>query len=136
MTVAPDKMTVMNEETFHTAQVWDIKTGKTRHSLTVMAPVHSVSWAAGGTTAVTCTLDRSVRFWSAANGQIQTTLVADGEQLAAVSAEGHYRVASEKETELVFVVLTKTGMDTLSPAAFAEKYAWKNNPALARVPLK
>jgi WD40 repeat protein len=116
--------------------VWDVKSGKTRHSIAVMAPVHSVSWAAGGTAAVTCTIDRSVRFWSAANGQIQTTLVADGDQLATISAEGHYRVPSEKETELVFVVLTKTGMDTLTPAAFAEKYAWKNNPALARIPLK
>ena len=34
------------------------------------------------------------------------------------------------------MVLTKAGMDTLSPAAFAELYAWKNNPALARVPAK
>src|SRR5260370_29703578 len=101
-----------------------------------MAPVESVSWAAGGTTAVTCTLDRSVRFWSARTGQIQMTLIADVEQLSVISAEGHYRVASEKETELVFVVLTKTGMDTLSPAAFAKEYAWKNNPASARLPAK
>jgi WD40 repeat protein len=133
---SPDSASLLAGRANHTAQVWDVKSGKTRHSLAVMAPVHAVAWAAGGTTAVTCTIDRSVRFWSAANGQIQTTLVADGEQLAAVSAEGHYRVPNEKETELVFVVLTKTGMDTLTPAAFAEKYAWKNNPALARVPLK
>jgi WD40 repeat protein len=133
---SPDSTHLLAGRANHTAQVWDVKAGKTKHSLAVMAPVHAVAWATGGTTVVSCTIDRSVRFWSALTGQLQTTVLADGDQLAVVSAEGHYRIASEKETELVFVVLTKTGMDTLSPAAFAEKHAWKNNPASARVPLK
>jgi WD40 repeat protein len=134
---SPDSSLLLAGRANHTAQVWDVKTGKTRHSLSVLAPVRAVGWAAGGTTVVTCTLDRSARFWSAQSGQLQTTLVTDGEQLATVSAEGHYRAANEKETELVFVVLTKTGMDTHSPAAFTQKFpSWKNNPAQARIPAK
>jgi WD40 repeat protein len=116
----------------HTAQLWDLKLGKDRLNIAALAPVQSVSWAAGGKTMATCSLDRSVRFWSPVNGQLQTTVVADTEQVSCISAEGHYRVANEDSTELVGVVLTKTAMETVAPKELA-RFGWKNNPARAKM---
>jgi hypothetical protein len=82
---------------------------------------------------VTCTIDRGVRFWSAATGRIQATVVAEKDQLACVSADGHYRVPNDADTELVYVALTREGMDTFAPREFARKFAWKNIPARARM---
>ncbi len=117
----------------HTFQLWDLKVGKATQNIGVMAPVHSVSWAAGDKTAVTCTLDRCVRFWGPNTGQLQATVLADKDQMSCVSAEGHYRIANEAETELVAVVLTRTGMDTFAPRELGAKFGWKNNPARARM---
>ncbi len=120
----------------HTLQLWDVKSGKLLHSITVMAPVQSVAFAAGGKLMATCTIDRCVRFWTTATAQIHATVVTDRDQLSCISTEGYYRIANESDTELVCVVLTKTGMDTYPPKEFAAKFAWKNNPALARIPGK
>jgi WD40 repeat protein len=123
----------------HTLQLWDVKAEKAVQSITVMAPVQSVAWAANGRLMATCTIDRSVRFWIAATGQIQATVVADGEQISCITTEGNYHIADEAKTELVCVALTKTGMDTYTPKKFADtfaKFGWKNNPVSARIPGK
>lgn len=130
---SPDSAQLIGGRANHTVQLWDVKTGKQRHSFVVMAPVHAVAWAAVGKTMVTCTIDRSVRFWNVATGQIQATLMADGEQLCCVATEGHYRVPDEAKTELVCVALTAKGMETLTLKKFAARYGWKNNPARARM---
>jgi WD40 repeat protein len=126
---APDSNQLLAGRANHTLQIWDVKTGKTRHSLATMAPVQSVSWAAGGKTVAACTSDRCVRFWSAATGQPLATLVAEKDQVSCVSAEGHYRIVNEADTELVAVVLTKEGMDTYPLRELQAKFGWKNNPA-------
>jgi WD40 repeat protein len=129
---SPDSSQLLGGRANHTLQLWDPKLEKEKHNFIVMAPVQSVAWSAGGRIMVTCTLDRSVRFWSAQNGRIQSTLFLDKGQLSWVATEGHYRVANEAETELVAVVFTGRGMDTLSLKEFATRYGWKNNPARAR----
>ncbi len=130
---APDSAALEVGRANHTVQLWDVKLGKQRHSFVVMAPVHRVAWSAGGRTMVTCTIDRSVRFWNAATGRIQATLMAEKGQLCCVSAEGHYRVPSDSSTELVYVALTATSMDTYTPRAFTKKYGWKNDPTRAKM---
>jgi hypothetical protein len=76
-----------------------------------------------------------VRFWNAATGQLLATLLVEKDQLSCVAAEGHYRVPNVEETELVYVALTATGMDTFAPKAFREKYksSWTNDPTRARM---
>jgi WD40 repeat protein len=130
---SPDSALLLAGRANHTIQLWDLKLGKERHSFVVMAPVHAVAWGAGGKTMVSCTIDRSVRFWNTATGRIHATVVAEKDQLACVSAEGHYRVPNEAQTELVHVVLTAAGMDTLSLKEFRAKFGWKNNPTRARM---
>lgn len=129
---SPDSSQLFSGRANHTAQLWDLKLGKDRQNLAVMAPVQQVASAAGGKTLVTCTIDRCVRFWSAGTGRIQTTVVAEGTQLSCITSDGHARVANEDETELVYVVLTAKGMDTYAGKEFASRHGWKNVPAKAR----
>jgi WD40 repeat protein len=46
----------------------------------------------------------------------------------ALTPDGHYRGSPAIEREIVYVVQTETGQDTLTPADFAKKYGWKNEP--------
>ena len=98
----------------HTVQLWDLKARKPRLNLVVLAPVQSVSWAAGGKAIASCTIDRCVRFWGSTNGQIQMTVVAQTDQLSCIAPEGYY--STPNETELVCVVLTAKGMDCVCAA--------------------
>jgi WD40 repeat protein len=129
----PDSSHLLAGRANHTLQLWDVRLGKEKQSIGVMAPVQSVNWAAGGKVMATCTIDRCVRFWSPANGQLLATVVADKDQMSCISAEGHYRIPNEAQTDLVCVVLTAKGMDTFAPREFAAKFGWKNNPNRARM---
>ena len=59
----------------------------------------------------------------------------DGHGLV-VSADGHYVCPEEIETEIVFVVLTRRGQETLSPAEFAKRFSWQNQPLKAQLPAR
>ena len=46
-----------------------------------------------------------------------------------LSEGGHYRCENPTvEAELVYVVQTEQGQQTLTPPEFAAKYGWKNDP--------
>jgi hypothetical protein len=69
-------------------------------------------------------------------GWTRGTLVTLRDELyLAVSAEGHYRSRGpwRIERELVYVVQTEHGQDTLTPEEFAQKYGWKNDPDRVRL---
>ena len=72
--------------------------------------------------------DRVARFFDADTGKLRAALVAEDEQLIAVSSEGHYR-APAAESELVYVVQTRTSQDTYTPSQFAARFKLKNAPA-------
>jgi WD40 repeat protein len=112
----------------HTMQLWDPKGGTKLFSLPTMAPVLRVSWTAGSTTVGVSSQDRTARFFDADTGKLRAVLVAEDEQLIAVSSEGHYR-APAAESELVYVIQTRTSQDTYTPSQFAGKFALKNAPA-------
>jgi len=71
---------------------------------------------------------REVKVFEADTGKLRGVLVAEDEQLVAVSFEGHYR-APAAESELVYVVQTRTSQDTYTPSQFAGKFKLKNVPA-------
>jgi len=102
-------------------------------SAAVYAPVYSVAWTADGKSVASGSGDRSVHLWDASNGKLRVSLVADDKQFVAISAEGHYRVAPDLESELIYVVQTEKTQDTLEPRAFFAKHAWHNNPALVKL---
>jgi WD40 repeat protein len=45
-----------------------------------------------------------------------------------ISPEGHYRGSPKVESELRYVVETDAGQDIYTPAEFAAKFGWKNDP--------
>ncbi len=63
-------------------------------------------------------------------GQILGTLLClRNRQCAIVSPGGHCRCSTpEAESELVYVVQTEKGQETLGPDEFGEKYGWSNDP--------
>jgi hypothetical protein len=56
---------------------------------------------------------------------------ADPEGLA-LSAAGHFRATPGLERELVYVVQTDAGQETLTPPEFVTKFGWKNDPESVR----
>jgi hypothetical protein len=58
-------------------------------------------------------------------------ILPDGQ--VAISPDGHIRGTPGAEKELVYVVVTDTGQETLTPAEFAQKYGWKNDPEKVRL---
>ena len=59
---------------------------------------------------------------------LRTILPLPREQYAVISPEGHFTGSPGVENELVYVVQTDEGQQTLTPAEFAAKYGWKNDP--------
>lgn len=129
---SPDSTMLAAGRANHTMQVWSIGTDKPLHNVQVMAPVHSVAWSNDGKTFITAALDRSLRFWDQSTGLVKVTMINDGRQLAAIAAEGHYRVLPDLEHELLYVVQTDKTQDTYDPRAFAVKFAWRNNAAAVK----
>ena len=60
-----------------------------------------------------------------------TLLWLRGDITGAVGPEGHLRGTPGLAKDVVYVVQTEHGQETLTPEAFAAKYGWKNDPAKA-----
>jgi WD40 repeat protein len=129
---AADNNSVLGGRGNHTLQFWNLKANKDVQNLQTMAPVTGVAVSADGKTLVGASLDRAVRFWDAASGRVKFTLIADEKQILAVGADGNYRCPNEAETELVAVVQTDKGQETLSLKDFAMKYGFRNSPGAVK----
>jgi hypothetical protein len=78
--------------------------------------------------------DASIRLWDPATGQLHATLLALSESRGvALTSDGHYRGLPRVERELVYVVETDAGQETLTPEEFERKYGWKNDPDKVRL---
>jgi WD40 repeat protein len=126
---SPDNITLLSGRGNHSAQVWKVGAVNAVADYPGMAPINHVAFTPLGNSAVLSESDRSVRVFDLANGQLRSSVIVDGKQLAVISAAGHYRVHDEATYELVYVVQTAKGQETLSPKEFAAKYKFKNNPA-------
>jgi WD40 repeat protein len=76
--------------------------------------------------------DGLIRLQSLDDGRMLYTLLSLRADLTGVvGPEGHWRGAPGLEKELVYVVQTERGQETLAPEAFAKKYGWQNDPSKA-----
>jgi WD40 repeat protein len=112
----------------HTIQYWSLKAKQDVQNIGTMAPVTGVVVSPDGKTLVAASLDRAVRFWDAGTGKVKMTLIADAGQVVAIGADGNYRCPNEAECELVAVVQTDKGQETMSLKEFAAKYGFRNSP--------
>jgi WD40 repeat protein len=117
----------------HALSLRDVQTDKVVHSLTAMAPVISATWTQSGQSVSAGCEDRTVRFWDIAKGELRGHLIAEVGQVAAVSADGHFKAEPGIEAELYYVAQTDKAQDTQTITEFTTKWKWKNNPAQAAV---
>jgi hypothetical protein len=83
---------------------------------------------------MTAGADGQVRFWDAATGStLGVFQQLKGGKHAVISQEGHYRGSPGIENELVYVAVSDSGTETLTPAQFAKKHGWKNDPDKAQL---
>ncbi len=114
----------------HTLVLWATATGKPSHTLPTMAPAQHVVWAAPHL--AVSAHDRTCRFFEPISGKLRGLLLAEAEQIVAISKDGHVRADGPAQDGLVYVVQTVNGQDTLTAAEFTARYKWKNDPAQAR----
>lgn len=78
-----------------------------------------------------------VRLRAIDTGQLLHTILClrDG-QWARLNSDGHFAGSPGVEKELVYVVQTDAGQETLTPEEFSKKYGWKNDPAKVAIPPK
>ena len=124
---SPDGNLIASGRANHTMQIWSAKTQAQVHSVSTMAPVHSVGWSPDGKTFAAASADRSIRFFDAGSGRLRATVIQDEKQLITVTPEGNYRVA-DSESELICVVQTDKTQDTYDSKTFMAKFPWRNNP--------
>ncbi|HPM81753.1 MAG TPA: hypothetical protein PLF81_13690, partial [Candidatus Anammoximicrobium sp.] len=104
--------------------VWDAKSGKLLRTIPdggeVSPDGQLVAWRGQSV----------IRLRETEKGQVVCTMLSlRNSQYAAISPDGHFRGSPDVEQELVYVVQTDQGQDTLTPAEFAQKYNWKNDPS-------
>jgi len=117
----------------HTMQVWNVKTGALVVSVPTMAPVQRVAWVPGGSVVACSSADRTCRFFDAVSGHLRGVLLAEEPQVIAMSFDGHYRSDSAGIAELIVVAQLDKSQETMTPAQFAMKFKWKNNPSAIKL---
>jgi WD40 repeat protein len=127
-----DGLFVLSGRGNHTLQYWNTKTNKTAQNIGTMAPVTSVAFSTDGRTLMAASLDRSVRFWDAQTGRLKMTFVADKDQMLAIGADGNYRCPNEAEADLVAIVHTDKGQETVSLKEFTTKFGFRNSPGAVK----
>jgi len=113
----------------HTMQLWNPRNGQRVHNMRTMAQVQQLAWAPTGTFIGVANLDRTTRFYDTATGRLKGVFIADDDEIIAISADGHFRAEGKGVDELICVVQTEKGQDTLTAEEFEKAYKWKNNPA-------
>lgn len=127
-----DGLFVLSGRGNHTLQYWNTKINKDVLNIPDMAPLTGVWLSTDNRTLVGASLDRSIRFWDAQTGRVKMTFIADKEQMLAVGADGNHRCPNADESELIAVVQTDKGQDTLSLKEFAAKFGFRNSPGAVK----
>jgi WD40 repeat protein len=141
LTWLPGGKTLATLSAKNTVCVWDTVAGKLLRS--VKSFRGSGRFSPDGRLLASINDVEGVRLWEAETGRVRGTLVflqpETPNQYFIVSGDGHYRGVPQRviDHEMVYVVQTERGQDTLTPAEFEKKYGWKNDPEkvrLGRVP--
>jgi serine/threonine protein kinase/dipeptidyl aminopeptidase/acylaminoacyl peptidase len=84
---------------------------------------------AGGTVGGSRPVVPFARIWETETGRPQGTIVLLGDDAwLTLAADGHYVCSPGVQQQLIYVVQTDQGQETLTPDEFSEKYGWKNDP--------
>lgn len=117
-------------------EIWDVAQGDAIARQIVPGGATTVSSAAGGTLAVARAADRTVRFWEPAGGTLRGTLLEEGDVLAAVLTTGDVTFHKDSPPNLIGVVETEVGQQTVSLDDLKKKFGWRNNGKMLKLPTK
>lgn len=132
---SPDGKTLASGFGGGIARTWEAETGtQLRKFEGHDSNVEGVTWSPDGKTLACASANywtlEQLRLWDARSGRLVAVLTSLAHpQGVAVSPTGHFRGTPGLERELVYVVETDAGQETLTPEQFAAKFAWKNDPA-------
>jgi WD40 repeat protein len=131
---SPDGNTLATADGWGNVRLWNPATGgllRRLHGPTI--PVLSLSWSPNGRRLAGGGELATTHIWDVDSGQVQAVLLGlPRDRALAVGATGHYRCTPGVERDLVYVVQTDKGQETLTPEEFARKYHWKNDPEQVR----
>ncbi len=126
---------LLTGRSIYAAEIYSMTTGKRLHVLPVFSSVTNVAWSLPGPLVAVSSADRTCRFFEAFTGKLKGHLIAEADQLIGVSIDGHYRGDGDTD-QLFYVVQNERGQEIVTPAEFATKYSWKNDPTRARFTAK
>jgi len=135
-----DGKQLISAHTNNTLRYWDVASGlqmKCNRMQGGSSRVERMALSQSGKVGATVTIDGSIYLWEAETGNaVGTVVLFPDRQHLLVSPDGHYRTTLDTEKDLVHIVQTDSGEQlTLTPAEFAEKYGWKNDPEKVRLNL-
>jgi WD40 repeat protein len=112
--------------------LWDAVTGRlAEKGKGHTGPIHALSWSALSDTLASAGSDGTVRLWQLAPAEQKLVLLPlRAGQAIVVHSRGHWTGPPQAERQLVYVVQTEHGQQTLSAREFQSRYGWKNDPAL------
>ena len=111
-------------------RVWSLENGRVTGVLRGhVSGVHSLAWSRDGATLVSAG-SRMIKLWDLKDELARVTILPLGGTTIAVGSEGHFLAsgAAEPAKDFVYVAETIRGQETFSPADFAGRYGWKNDP--------
>lgn len=120
---------------------WETASGRPlRNVMLTTGIVLNVTWSPDNSQLLAVHADNTLRMFDVPTGQLQETIVGIEGPLGPVmrvSPDGHYRVTQPERMwqELVYVVQTAEGQQTLTPDEFSAKYGWKNDLEKAKIHL-
>lgn len=117
----------------YTAQLWDVGQQKVVHNLQAGAAVQYVTQAGNGAMLVAGSADRTARFWGAEDGKLRGTILAEPGYTAMIMSDGNWKIDTEQECDLLYVVATPDGLLTLGPEQFVERFRTRNNPSRVKL---
>lgn len=130
---SPDGKRLASGSGDHILGIWDGRTGQNLHKLQGNpGGVFSLAWSPDGKAILSCgQRDPGARIWDPIRGSLSATLFSlPNEQYLMMGRDGHYRGSPRIERQFACVALTDKGQqEVLSPAEFAKKYGWKNDPS-------
>lgn len=101
--------------------IWEVQEG---------SRVNSVCWSLDGKIVASGGSNGRLGFREASSGRRLGSYVSLGAgQSMTIDPTGYYRCLPRIEGDLVYVVQTEKGQETLTPGEFGEHYGWKNDPS-------